>query len=73
MKLDWTEPELTVETHIHSNFSTIRGRLRRLAPIHQTSFQAIIEHLSRVAANSGQNKMDAKVSYRTKQSFQADK
>lgn len=33
-----------------------------MAPIHQTTFQGIVEHLSRVAAQSGHNKMDAKVS-----------
>jgi hypothetical protein len=50
------------ETHIHSNFSALRGRLRRLPPIHQTTFRALIEHLGRVNSHSTQNKMDAKVS-----------
>ena len=53
---------LKVETHIHSNFSALRGRLRRLPPIHQTTFRALIEHLGRVNSHSTQNKMDAKVS-----------
>jgi hypothetical protein len=53
---------LMVETHIHSNFSALRGRLRRLPPIHQTTFRALIEHLGRVNSHSTQNKMDAKVS-----------
>ena len=53
---------LMTETHIHSNFSALRGRLRRLPPIHQTTFRALIEHLGRVNSHSTQNKMDAKVS-----------
>lgn len=48
------------ETHIHNNFASLRSRLRRLPPIHQTTFQAIIEHLARVAAQSAVNRMDAK-------------
>nr|XP_019009767.1 uncharacterized protein I206_05327 [Kwoniella pini CBS 10737]OCF48548.1 hypothetical protein I206_05327 [Kwoniella pini CBS 10737] len=48
------------ESHIESNFSSLRGRLRRLPPIHQTTFQAIIEHLGRVHQRSAVNKMDAK-------------
>jgi hypothetical protein len=51
-----------IETHIHSNFSALRGRLRRLPPIHQTTFRALIEHLGRVNSHSTQNKMDARVS-----------
>lgn len=45
---------------MHSNFSALRSRLRRLAPIHQTTFRAIIEHLGRVQSHKPQNKMDAK-------------
>ncbi|OCF40236.1 hypothetical protein I317_05929 [Kwoniella heveanensis CBS 569] len=48
------------ESHIESNFSTLRARLRRLPPIHQTTFQAMIEHLGRVNQHSANNKMDAK-------------
>ncbi|WVF65636.1 hypothetical protein IAT40_000367 [Kwoniella sp. CBS 6097] len=48
------------ESHIESNFSTLRARLRRLPPIHQTTFQAMIEHLGRVNQHSATNKMDAK-------------
>ncbi|WVQ93286.1 hypothetical protein IAU59_000353 [Kwoniella sp. CBS 9459] len=48
------------ESHIESNFSTLRARLRRLPPIHQTTFQAMIEHLGRVNHHSSTNKMDAK-------------
>ncbi|WVW79250.1 hypothetical protein I302_101216 [Kwoniella bestiolae CBS 10118] len=48
------------ESHIESNFSSLRARLRRLPPIHQTTFQAMIEHLGRVNHKSAVNKMDAK-------------
>ncbi|KAK6904389.1 hypothetical protein I203_105202 [Kwoniella mangroviensis CBS 8507] len=48
------------EAHIESNFSSLRARLRRLPPIHQTTFQAMIEHLGRVNQKSSVNKMDAK-------------
>ncbi|OWZ75844.1 glucosamine 6-phosphate N-acetyltransferase [Cryptococcus neoformans Tu401-1] len=48
------------ESHINSNFSAIRGRLRRLPPIHQTTFQSIIEHLGRVHGKCEMNKMGAK-------------
>ena len=53
---------LVSETHIASKFSALKGKLRKMAPIHQTTFQALVEHLKRVAANSAENKMDAKVS-----------
>ena len=49
-----------LEMHIQNNFSAIRARLRRLPPIHQTTFQAIIEHLGRVQHRKARNKMDAK-------------
>lgn len=49
------------ESHISSNFSAIRARLSRMPPIHRSTLRVIVEHLSRVAANSTQNKMDAKV------------
>jgi hypothetical protein len=49
------------ESHISSNFSAIRARLSRMPPIHQSTLRVIVEHLSRVAAHSTQNKMDAKV------------
>ena len=50
------------EANISNNFANLRARLRRLPPIHQTTFQAIIEHLGRVQSRSSSNKMDAKVS-----------
>lgn len=51
------------EIHVNNSFSALRARLRRLPPIHQTTFRAIIEHLGRVQSRSGQNKMDAKVGF----------
>jgi hypothetical protein len=51
------------EANIGNNFAALRARLRRLPPIHQTTFQAIIEHLGRVQSRSASNKMDAKVRY----------
>jgi hypothetical protein len=38
----------------------IRGKIRRLHPVHQATLRAILEHLMKVAANSKHNKMDAK-------------
>ena len=32
-----------------------------MPPIHQSTLRVIVEHLSKVAAHSTQNKMDAKV------------
>ncbi|WVR09117.1 hypothetical protein IAU60_006179 [Kwoniella sp. DSM 27419] len=48
------------ESHIESNFSTLRARLQRLPFIHQTTFQAVVEHLGRVHQHSTVNKMAAK-------------
>ncbi|WOO83507.1 Glucosamine 6-phosphate N-acetyltransferase 1 [Vanrija pseudolonga] len=48
------------DQHIANDFTSLRGRLRRLPPIHQTTVRAIIEHLSRIAARSNTNKMSAK-------------
>lgn len=48
------------EQHISNSFAILRGRLRRLPPIHQTTFQAILEHLTRVASHLADNKMDPK-------------
>jgi hypothetical protein len=53
------------ELHISSNFSAIRAKLAKLPPIHQNTFRAILEHLSRVAGNASKNKMNAKVSNAT--------
>ncbi|KAL7421481.1 hypothetical protein Q5752_004368 [Cryptotrichosporon argae] len=49
------------EAHISSEFSALRARLRRLQPIQQTTFQAIVEHLGRVNAHAHTNKMDARL------------
>lgn len=56
-RIKWTESR---DAHFHNMFSSLRGKLRRLPPIHQTTFQAVIEHLNRIACNASENKMDAK-------------
>ena len=38
----------------------LRSKMRRLPPVHQATLKAIVEHLTRVAARSDKNKMDAK-------------
>jgi RhoGAP domain len=38
----------------------LRSKIRRLPPVHQATLKAIVEHLTRVAARSDKNKMDAK-------------
>ncbi|WVO15309.1 hypothetical protein L204_102965 [Cryptococcus depauperatus] len=45
---------------INIKFKALRKRLAQLPPIHQTTFQAIIEHLGRVHAQSEVNRMGAK-------------
>ncbi|EIW67032.1 hypothetical protein TREMEDRAFT_34219 [Tremella mesenterica DSM 1558] len=45
---------------ISTNFAALRAKLRRLTPIHQTTFQAIIEHLSRIQSQAAVNRMDSK-------------
>ncbi|OCH92733.1 RhoGAP-domain-containing protein [Obba rivulosa] len=49
-----------LEEHASNNFLLLRSKLRRLPPIHQATFKAIIEHLSRIASRAEKNKMDAK-------------
>lgn len=56
-RIKWTESR---ESHFANQFATLRGRLRRLPQIHQTTFQAVIEHLNRISRNAAENKMDAK-------------
>lgn len=56
-RVKWTESR---EAHYANMFSSLRGRLRRLPTIHQTTFQAVIEHLNRISRNAAANKMDAK-------------
>ncbi|KAG8983985.1 hypothetical protein FRB94_009703 [Tulasnella sp. JGI-2019a] len=48
------------EEHIGSNFLLLRGKIRRLPPIHQATLRLVLEHLARVAAHCAQNKMDPK-------------
>lgn len=55
-RVKWSESR---EAHFKNQFSMLRGRLRRLPPIHQTTFQAVIEHLNRIGTNSAENKMNA--------------
>ncbi|BEI96539.1 hypothetical protein CcaverHIS631_0201280 [Cutaneotrichosporon cavernicola] len=55
-RVKWTESR---EEHYKNHFSTLRGRLRRLPTIHQTTFQAVIEHLNRISKNAAENKMNA--------------
>lgn len=38
----------------------LRSKMRRLPSVHQATLKAIVEHISRVAARSDKNKMDAK-------------
>ncbi|KLT40968.1 RhoGAP-domain-containing protein [Cutaneotrichosporon oleaginosum] len=55
-RVKWSESR---ESHFNNMFSMLRGRLRRLPTIHQTTFQAVIEHLNRISNNSAENKMNA--------------
>ncbi|KAG8906807.1 hypothetical protein FRB99_006074 [Tulasnella sp. 403] len=48
------------EDHIASNFRHLRGKMRKLPPVHQATLRLVIEHLARVASHSSTNKMDAK-------------
>ncbi|KAI0080062.1 RhoGAP-domain-containing protein [Panus rudis PR-1116 ss-1] len=49
-----------IEDQISKDFQLLRGKIRRLPPIHQATLKAIVEHLARVASHSEKNKMDAK-------------
>ncbi|KAL5636007.1 hypothetical protein ACGC1H_004724 [Rhizoctonia solani] len=46
--------------HIKNGFMMLRGKLRRLPGVHQSTMRIVIEHLARVAARSQKNKMDAR-------------
>jgi hypothetical protein len=46
--------------HQNNNFMLLRSKLRRLPLIHQATFKALVEHLTRVVSRSERNKMDAK-------------
>ncbi|KAN0063053.1 hypothetical protein ACQY0O_004216 [Thecaphora frezii] len=47
------------EEHIRTGFAKLKGRLRRLPPIHQVTLKVIVQHLARVAEHSDRNKMTA--------------
>lgn len=47
------------EEHIRTGFATLKGKIRRLPPIHQITLKVIVQHLSRVAHHADQNKMTA--------------
>ncbi|KAJ1310269.1 hypothetical protein OPQ81_007010 [Rhizoctonia solani] len=46
--------------HIKNGFMLLRGKLRRLPGVHQSTMRVVLEHLARVAARSQKNKMDAR-------------
>ncbi|THV06112.1 RhoGAP-domain-containing protein [Dendrothele bispora CBS 962.96] len=46
--------------HQSNNFLLLRGKMRRLPPVHQATLKYLVEHLARVAAHSEKNKMDPK-------------
>ncbi|KAH7340392.1 hypothetical protein B0J17DRAFT_651170 [Rhizoctonia solani] len=46
--------------HIKNGFMMLRGKLRRLPGVHQSTMRVVVEHLARVAARSQKNKMDAR-------------
>ncbi|KAF5375014.1 hypothetical protein D9758_000090 [Tetrapyrgos nigripes] len=46
--------------HHSNNFLLLRGKIRRLPPVHQATLRYLVEHLARVASHSEKNKMDAK-------------
>ncbi|PWZ01366.1 hypothetical protein BCV70DRAFT_198795 [Testicularia cyperi] len=47
------------EEHIGTGFAILKGKIRRLPPIHQVTLKVIVQHLSKVAQHAGQNKMTA--------------
>ncbi|PWN51926.1 RhoGAP-domain-containing protein [Violaceomyces palustris] len=47
------------EDHIRTGFAILKGRIRRLPPIHQATLKVILQHLSKVAAHSDLNRMTA--------------
>ncbi|SJX60697.1 uncharacterized protein SRS1_11925 [Sporisorium reilianum f. sp. reilianum] len=47
------------EEHIRTGFAVLKGKIRRLPPIHQITLKVIVQHLSKVAQHSDQNKMTA--------------
>ncbi|KAI0733987.1 RhoGAP-domain-containing protein [Fomitopsis betulina] len=49
-----------LDEHRVGDFQLIRGKIRRLPVVHQTTLRILLEHLARVAAHSDKNKMDAR-------------
>lgn len=47
------------EEHIRNGFAILKGKIRRLPPIHQITLKVIVQHLSKVAQHADQNKMTA--------------
>ena len=45
---------------MQNNFLFLRGKMRRLPPVHLATLRAIVEHLARIAANCEKTKMDSK-------------
>lgn len=45
------------EEHIRTGFAALKGKIRRLPPIHQVTLKVIVQHLSKVARHADQNKM----------------
>lgn len=50
----------SLDEQLQNGFATLKGRIRRLQPVHQVTLRVIIEHLARVAARADVNKMTAK-------------
>ncbi|KAE9395908.1 RhoGAP-domain-containing protein [Gymnopus androsaceus JB14] len=49
-----------IAEHHSNNFALLRSKMRRLPAVHYATLKALLEHLSRVVANSEKNKMDPK-------------
>ncbi|KAJ1030072.1 hypothetical protein NDA16_000985 [Ustilago loliicola] len=47
------------DEHIRNGFAVLKGKIRRLPPIHQITLKVIVQHLSKVAQHADQNKMTA--------------
>jgi hypothetical protein len=51
---------IETDDHRANGFALLKAKLRRLPPVHYAVLKAIVEHLARVAAHAGKNKMDVK-------------
>ncbi|KAH9919137.1 uncharacterized protein B0H18DRAFT_882164 [Fomitopsis serialis] len=49
-----------LDEHRGNDFQLIRGKIRRLPTVHQSTLKVLVEHLARIAAHAEKNKMDAK-------------